>query len=396
MTQSFATGQQHEKPRKLDDKMRFGMMWPNSPSPFVTSAAVAERNPDILDINTHIELARTAEDAGFDFVFFADGYTHHGDDNARVGHGEPCISAPIYAPIVMGATEHIGVVTTMHARYLSPALLARFGANLDVLSGGRWGWNIVPGSKGSEAKLMGLMDEIPHDEMYEVVEETLRAVRALWDADGSPVHFDGKYHQFDGTPRGPYPVQKSPVIFNAGVSPAGQNFISRHADFGFFAVDEDTDKVAATVAQLATRADEAGREPYSVSLAGSIGVVIDKTSSAADEKFRWIRDSVDMDAARGWAAGVLARSQTYRANIGTELDAAAIKMALAAGSRVLVGTASEIAEQLIELHRQTGLRGAMLISMLWGPSEVAQLKDVFPYLEKAGIWETPESRGWSW
>jgi alkanesulfonate monooxygenase SsuD/methylene tetrahydromethanopterin reductase-like flavin-dependent oxidoreductase (luciferase family) len=396
MATTFARGLRNAKPRKLDDKMRFGMMYPNSPSPFVTSAAVAELSPDILDPNTHIELARTAEDAGFDFVFFADGYTHHGADNARVGHGEPCISAPIYAPIVMGATQHIGVVTTLHARYLNPVVLARIGANLDVLSGGRWGWNIVPGAKGSEARLMGMSQDIPHDELYAVVEETLRAVRTLWAADGEPIDFRGKYHQLEGTPRGPYPVQESPVIFNAGVSPAGQEFIARNADFGFFSVPEELEKVKDTVAQLSGKAQAVGRGEHEVSLAGALGVVIDKTSAAADEKFRWIRDSLDMEAARGWAAGVLARSQTFQANIGTELDAAAIKMAMAAGARVLVGSAEDIAEQLIEIHSVTGLRAVMLISMLWGPSEVAQLRDVFPYLEKAGVWETPESRGWSW
>ena len=72
----------------------------------------------------------------------------------------------------------------MHARYLSPVVLARLGANLDVLSGGRWGWNIVPGSKGSEAKLFGITDQIEHDERYAVVAETLAAVRALWGAKG--------------------------------------------------------------------------------------------------------------------------------------------------------------------------------------------------------------------
>jgi len=396
MVTDLARGRQHEKPRVIDEKMRFGLMWPNSPSPNVTSLAVAKRNPDVLDIDSHIQLARTAEDVGVDFVFFADGYTHHGPGNARVGHGEPCVSAPIWAPIVMAATEHIGVVTTMHARYLPPAVLARFGANLDVLSGGRWGWNIVPGSKGAEAALLGLFDDIEHDERYALVAETLEAVRAIWAADGRPVAYRGKHVRLEGVPRGPYPVQKSPMIFNAGVSPAGQNFIAEHADFAFFAVTDDLDKVKAAVTGLGDRTEQAGRNRLEVNLAGSIGYVLGSTSAAAQEKFQWIRDSLDMEAARGWASGFLGRSQTYQGAFGTELDAAARKIGIAAGSQVLVGTAAEVAEQLIEIYRLTGLRGYMLVSMLWSPSEVALLKDVFPYLEKAGVWERPESRGWSW
>ncbi|MEU4173126.1 LLM class flavin-dependent oxidoreductase [Streptomyces sp. NPDC026665] len=393
---SFATGRRTPKPRLVDDKMRFGLMWPNSPSPNVTSAAVAERNPDILDVNAHMELARTAEQIGVDFVFFADGYTNHGVDNARVGHGEPCISAPVWAPIVMAATEHIGVVTTMHARYLSPVVLARLGANLDVLSGGRWGWNIVPGAKGSEAELFGLGKNIEHDERYQVVAETLEAVRTLWRAGGQPIDFEGKYYQLKGVPRGPYPVQDSPVIFNAGVSPAGQEFIAQSADFAFFAVVEDLSKVTATVRQLGERTAAHGRDPLEVNLAGSIGVVVGKSSAEATEKFEWIKDSLDMDAARGWARGFLAGSQTYQANFDSELDEAARKIGIAAGSRVLVGSAEDIAEQLIEIHKVTGLRGFMLVNLLWAPSEVAQLAGVFPILERAGVWESPASRGWSW
>lgn len=396
MTLPLATGRRTPKPRLVDDKMRFGLMWPNSPSPNVTSAEVAERNPDVLDIDSHIALAKTAEQIGVDFVFFADGYTNHGLDNARVGHGEPCISAPVWAPIVMAATEHIGVVTTMHARYLSPVVLARLGANLDVLSGGRWGWNIVPGAKGSEAKLFGLSDTVEHDERYRVVAETLEAVRTLWGAKGEPIDFQGEYYNLEGIPRGPYPVQESPIVFNAGVSEAGQEFIAKSADYAFFAVVDDLSKVTASVRSLGVRTAAQGRDPREVNLAGSVGVVVGETGTEAAEKFAWIQESLDMDAARGWARGFLSGSQTYQANFDQRLDEAARKIGIAAGSRVLVGTAADIAEQLIEIHRITGLRGFMLINLLWAPSEVAMLGGVFPILEKAGVWETPESRRWSW
>ncbi|WP_284981579.1 LLM class flavin-dependent oxidoreductase [Arthrobacter sp. efr-133-TYG-118] len=396
MSAQLATGRQAEKPRKVDDKMRFGVMYPNSPSPSVTSGVVAAANPDVLDIDAHIAFARASEDAGVDFVFFADGYTNHGPDNARVGHGEPCISAPVWAPIVMAATDHVGVVTTMHARYISPVVLARLGANLDVVSGGRWGWNIVPGSKGSEASLFGLTDDIDHDERYAVVSETLEAVRTLWGARGEPIKFDGKYYQLEGTPRGPYPVQQSPLIFNAGVSAAGQEFISKSADYAFFAVVDDLTKVKATVDQVGDKTEAAGRNRLEVGLAGSVGICIGKTSSQAQEKFQWVKDSLDMDAARGWAKGFLGGSQTYQDNFGSQLDEAARKIGIAAGSKVLVGTAEEVAEQFMEIHRVTGLRGFMLITLLWNPEEISAMKDVFPYLEKAGLWESPESRGWSW
>ncbi|GAA1383608.1 LLM class flavin-dependent oxidoreductase [Pseudonocardia kongjuensis] len=391
----LATGRRTPKPRLHDGTMRFGLMWPNSPSPFVTSRTIAEANPDVLDVDTHVELARTAEEAGVDFVFFADGYTHHGEHNARVGHGEPCVSAPIWAPIVMSATQHIGVVTTMHARYLSPVVLARLGANLDVLSGGRWGWNIVPGSKGSEAELFG-MEIGEHDDRYAAVAETLQAVRALWGAKGSPIEFEGRQHTLRGTPRGPYPVQDSPLIFNAGVSPAGQAFLAQHADYAFYAVVDDQEKVRATVRQVADRVAEAGREPGSVGIVGSIGVVLDSTTEAAKEKLEWISAQVDLDAARGWARTFLAGSQSYRKDFGDDVDRVARRIGLAAGARMLVGSPADVAEQLIQSYRDTGLANYMLTFPLWAPSEVARLREVLPHLERAGVWRPPAARNYSW
>lgn len=396
MSITIPSGPRSAKPRHNDDTMRFGLMWPNSPSPNVTSAVQAANNPDILQIDSHIALAQTAEAIGVDFVFFADGYTNHGKDNARVGHGEPCISAPVWAPLVMAATEHVGVVTTMHARYLSPVVLARLGANLDVLSGGRWGWNIVPGSKGSEELLFGIDDPIEHDERYALVAETLAAVRTLWGARGEPVEFKGKYTHHTGVPRGPYPIQESPMIFNAGVSEAGKSFIAAEADYAFFAVTEDLKAVKATVDDLAARTAAADRDPLSVSAAGSIGIVIGQTTEEAEEKFASIVDSMDMDAARGWAKGFLGGSQTYQKMFGSDLDAAARKIGVAAGSTVLVGTAKEVADQLIDIHRETGLRGYMLLTLDWNPEEVALIGDVFPYLEEAGVWIPPAKRDWSW
>lgn len=391
----LGVGPRHIKPRKVDDKLRFGMMWPNSPSPNATSRSVAERNPDILDPNSHIALARVVEDMGLDFVFFADGYTFHSVANAASGHGEPRIAATVWAPVVIGATTRIGVVTTMHCRYLSPVVLARLGANLDVMSGGRWGWNIVPGSKGSEADLFGIELE-EHDERYAVVEETLAAVRALWSADGEPIDFDGKYYHLTGIPVGPYPVQDAPPIFNPGASPVARSFISRAADYSFFALTEDLAKTKGTVDSLAASAVEAGRDPREIVGMASTGIVVDADGSAARDKFEWIRENIDMDAARGWARTFLAGSQTYRDAFGTDIDEAARSIGVAAGSKVLVGNPAEIAEEIIAIHETTGLRGFQLTFMLWDPEEVRQFAPVLPILQKAGIYEPAADRGWSW
>jgi len=75
------------KVRRPDGQLRFGLMWFNSQTLYLTSAVAAELNPPVLDVDVQTELAQAAESAGFDFLFMADGYVGHGEANARIGHG---------------------------------------------------------------------------------------------------------------------------------------------------------------------------------------------------------------------------------------------------------------------------------------------------------------------
>jgi alkanesulfonate monooxygenase SsuD/methylene tetrahydromethanopterin reductase-like flavin-dependent oxidoreductase (luciferase family) len=393
--QPFAHGIRKEKPRKIDNKLRFGMMWPNSPSSNVPSKIMSSLNADILDPQTHINLVKVAEEVGLDFVFFADGYTTHSPANAAAGHGEPRIMATVWAPVLMQGTDHIGIVTTMHARYLSPVVLARLGANLDVLSGGRWGWNIVPGSKGSEADLFGI-ELAEHDERYAEVEEVLSAVRMLWGAKGQPIYFDGKYSHHEGTPVGPSPMQAQPPIFNPGASPVARKFIARATDYAFFSMTDDKSQTKKTVELIAESCEEIGRNPLEVRAMGSSGFILAKTSQEAHDKHQWVLESVDLDAARGWAKEFIASSQTYQAALGTDPDAAARRAGASSGGAMFVGTPAEMADQIIDIHEQTGLIGFQLSPTRRGPDDVRLLGEVFPILEKKGIYEPPWKRGWSW
>ncbi|WP_262286319.1 LLM class flavin-dependent oxidoreductase [Micromonospora sp. MA102] len=385
------------KPRRHDGQLRFGLMWPNTQSHNVTSRVVADANPDILDVANHLELARTVEETGLDYVFFADSYTVNSPASAAAGHGEPRIFAPIWAAAVIGATKHIGVVTTLHTRYLSPVLIARIGANLDVLSGGRWGWNIVPGSKAAESALFGF-DNLEHDRRYEYGAETLTAVKALWRAGREPIEFTGEHVRLSGALCGPTPVQRpNPVIFNPGVSPAGLDLIASECDFGFSAVVDDWSKVRSAVDRVTAKAAEFGRAPSSVGLVGSIGVVIGQSMADAEERLEWFRSVVDIEAARGFANFFLANSKTYRGLFeGQDYEQLVRRIGVGAGSTVLCGTAEEVAEQFVELNKATGMSNFLLLPMTFDSAEIAGYGRMLPHLQRAGVWTPPSQRGWSW
>ncbi|MFI6299983.1 LLM class flavin-dependent oxidoreductase [Nonomuraea sp. NPDC050790] len=377
----MATG----KPRLIDGLMRFGIMWPNTPSQNVMSRTVAGRNPDVLDLDVHMELARTCERIGLDFAFFADSYTVNGPASIAAGHGEPRLYAPVWAAVVIAATRRLGVVTTLHTRYLPVPVIARLGANLDAMSKGRWGWNMVPGVKPAEVTLFGLDGELPHERRYEQARQALGAVKALWSAGALSM-------------AGPSPVQRPhPVIFNPGVSPAGLDLIAEECDFGFSAVVDDRAEVRGAVDRLAGRAAAAGRAEGEVALVGSIGVVLGGSAAEAEDRRAWFEAGVDLPAASGFAEFFMRGSQTYqKLFMGQDAETVARKIGFGVGNTVLAGTAEQVAEQFIELFRATGLRHFLLLPFLWAPQEVAAYGEIFGHLRKAGVWLPPEERGWSW
>ena len=78
-------------------------------------------------------------------------------------------------------TDHIGLVSTSNTTYNDPADLARRFAGLDLLSGGRAGWNVVTTDNawtGANFRRGGYLD---HADRYRRAEQVLTAARAIWD-----------------------------------------------------------------------------------------------------------------------------------------------------------------------------------------------------------------------
>jgi dimethylsulfone monooxygenase len=118
--------------------MRFGVFWPYSRT-LIPSAAIAERNPDVLDVHNHVRLAQAIEAVGVDFTLIADGYAPASEENSRIGFQDPSTNAVIIAVPLMMATSRLGFISTMHTRFLHPVVIARWGAHLDWVSGGPLG-----------------------------------------------------------------------------------------------------------------------------------------------------------------------------------------------------------------------------------------------------------------
>jgi alkanesulfonate monooxygenase SsuD/methylene tetrahydromethanopterin reductase-like flavin-dependent oxidoreductase (luciferase family) len=63
---------------------------------------------------------------------------------------------------------------------------------------------------------------------------------------------------------------------------------------------------------------------------------------------------------------------------------------------VLLGTPAQVADQIRDLRRATGLSGFVLRMPLWAPTEAARLGAVLDDLERSGDWIRPDRRDHGW
>jgi FMN-dependent oxidoreductase (nitrilotriacetate monooxygenase family) len=248
------------------------------------------------DVQHYIELTQIAERGLFDSVFFADGPSLQGDPRYRpVGWLDPAVLLPVLAHV----TRHIGLVATASTTYSEPYNLARKFASIDVVSGGRAGWNIVTTAGLDAAQNFGL-DAVPaHAVRYERAAEFVEVCLKLWDsweegylvndresgqfADGSKIHtvdHRGKHFRVRGPLNVPPSPQGRPLLVQAGSSDDGKAFAARYAEAVFTAQQTLADGQA-FYADLKAQAVKLGRDPDQLKVLPGLVAVIGSTESEA-------------------------------------------------------------------------------------------------------------------
>jgi FMN-dependent oxidoreductase (nitrilotriacetate monooxygenase family) len=210
---------------------------------------------DYMHPDLYIDLVRALERACFDYVmiedgsFVPDGYRGSTEWYLHNAYAVPKHDPIPLVPLLAYASQHLGIVATMTTGFYPPYLAARLGATLDHLTRGRVGLNLVTAHNDRTAQNFGLERHHEHDLRYEIADEWIRVVDALWRswepgalvadpetgmyADFRKVHpidFVGKYFKSRGPLNLPPGPQGRPVICQAGLSPAGREFAAKHAD----------------------------------------------------------------------------------------------------------------------------------------------------------------------
>jgi FMN-dependent oxidoreductase (nitrilotriacetate monooxygenase family) len=391
------------------------------------------------DLDYWIELAQILEGGGFDFLFFADSYGYPRIDGetpavafeqaAEIPKNDPMLLIPALA----AATSTLSFAVTTSTTFEAPFANARRFATLDHLTRGRIAWNVVTTTSTVVSDLFGHERFIPHDERYAIAEEYLQLSYELFEgsweddavradktarvyADAHKVHrvsHKGQYFSsagyFNSTPS----PQRTPVIFQAGASPAGLAFAARNAEVVFLQ-GADAEKLAAQVAQLRALAADEGRDPRSIKAIAGLSTVVGDSVGHAEQKLADYLSYVDADAMRVYFAQMTGidltalHPETELSTLTTEQSrtqltahrgrtaAQAFADYVARGGMrdlVLTGTGSDIAESMLQLAEATDLDGFNITPYISPSSYTEFAEHVSPHLRAAGAIDTPLTAG---
>jgi len=120
-----------------------------------------------------------AEQLGFDLVFGLAQWLGKGGYGGKMKFRDKSTDPLLVTAGLAALTKRIILISTVHVLYgWHPLHLAKFGATIDNMSGGRWGLNVVTGYKKSEFEMFGLKP-IEHDFRYEMADEFTIALERL-------------------------------------------------------------------------------------------------------------------------------------------------------------------------------------------------------------------------
>jgi alkanesulfonate monooxygenase len=197
--------------------------------------------PPSMDLFLRVALA--AERAGFEY--------------ALVPVATGCYEAWVSTAMISAKTERLTMLVAARPGLVAPTVVAKMVSTFDQLSGGRIYVNLIAG--GGEAEMAADGVFLPHDERYELMDETVTLMKRCWTEDG-PVTFEGKHVRVVDALVRPKPLQQPhPPFYIGGISPAAQDVGAKHADVFLF-WGNTPDQIRADIACVRERARAYGRE----------------------------------------------------------------------------------------------------------------------------------------
>ncbi len=276
----------------------------------------AWRHPSVpadasVNLQHYIRITQKAEDHGIAFAFVADGlYINEKSLPHFLNRFEPISILSALAAV----TSKIGLAGTVSTSYSDPFTIARQFASLDLISGGRAGWNVV--TTPLEGSALNYSRKHPeHALRYQIADEYLHVTQGLWDSwdddafvrnrDSGQFFDRSKLHTLDHEGRffqvaGPLNIQRSPqgqpVVFQAGSSDAGIDLAGKYAD-AVFTHSPSLDETREFSRKVKASALSHGRLASDVKIFPGINVVTGASDEEANAKYERVRNLLGIDEA---------------------------------------------------------------------------------------------------
>jgi F420-dependent oxidoreductase-like protein len=210
---------------------------------------------------TLANIARTADEAGFEFITVMDHFWQIGMIGPPEHEMLECYSALAFLAAHSKRANLLGMVTGNPYRY--PGVLAKTVTTLDVLSGGRAWLGIGAGWNEAEAQGLGIPFPSMKDR-FEMLEETLQICLRMWNGEhGDDGPFDGKHYQLARLLNSPQSIQlpHPPILIGGSGEQKTLRLVARYADAcNLFPSPEMPRKLEV----LRQRCDEEGRDYNSI------------------------------------------------------------------------------------------------------------------------------------
>ncbi len=260
-----------------------------------------------------IKLAKLSEEGLFDMFFMADSVSFwRGELEAMTHDSYGTWIEPFTLMCALAQyTKNIGLVCTATTTYDQPYSLARRFASLDILSGGRAGWNLVTSGNKAEADSFGFSKHMEKMDRYRRGKEFANLVRGLWNSwemgafiqdKESGIFFDKEklnILEFEGEffrARGPINVppspQGEPVLVQAGASNDGRELAAETAEV-VFGAQQTLEGAKEFYADVKQRMKNYDRHSESLKIMPGLLVCVGRTNAEAKEKYKKLQELID-------------------------------------------------------------------------------------------------------
>jgi F420-dependent oxidoreductase-like protein len=253
--------------------------------------------------STLVEIAQTAEAAGFDTIDVADHVWQHA---FMGGPLEPQLEAYTTLGFLAAHTERVRLLTLATAvSYRAPGLLAKMVTTLDILSGGRMMLGVGAGDYEEEATGLGLPFGSLGDR-FDLLEETLQVCLRMWDGDhGDERPFHGRHVTLGRALNVPQSLTRPhPPILVAG---SGERrtlpLVARYANACNIKPGPEIPRQLDLLRRLC---DEAGRDYDAIEKTAPFGFDVGVHGEKVDELFgrlEWLA-GMGIQTVFGWVVGV--------------------------------------------------------------------------------------------